>query len=272
MNLSAVIACAKLLKGTSDPRVLEQACGILRNLSTNIVAAGQIRNFKGAVEALTALRKNDDAKVAEQAACTLMNVHAAVQQLFTPTPAPAPAQGATPEAASSAKAAGGVTPGVDMETAAAVRPLFPPTPAPAPAQGATPEAASSAKAAGGATPGVDTYDNFDQVALAVRLEKHDVKESSDDMETAPAPAFQFGVADPLDDLVASSELSSAAPSHNDEPGPPAAASLSREEFAIALGYSEGYITLLWAAGMPKISIAAAKAWLDQKGNLFFVIM
>jgi hypothetical protein len=230
MNLSAVIACAKLLKGTSDPRVLEQACGILRNLSTNMVAAGQIRNFKGAVEALTALRKNDDAKVAEQAACTLMNVHAAVQQLFTPTPAPAPAQGATPEAASSAKAASGVT------------------------------------------PGVDTYDNFDQVALAVRLEKHDVKESSDDMETAPAPAFQFGVADPLDDLVASSELSSAAPSHNDEPGPPAAASLSREEFAIALGYSEGYITLLWAAGMPKISIAAAKAWLDQKGNLFFVIM
>ena len=75
MNLSSVIACAKLLKGTSDPRVLEQACGILRNLSTNNMAAGQICN-EGAVEATTALLKNEDAKVVEQAAGTLRNVSA----------------------------------------------------------------------------------------------------------------------------------------------------------------------------------------------------
>lgn len=72
MNLSSVIACAKLLKGSSDPRVLEQACGILRNLSTNNMAAGQICN-EGAVEAITALLKNEDAKVVEQAAGTLRN-------------------------------------------------------------------------------------------------------------------------------------------------------------------------------------------------------
>jgi vacuolar protein 8 len=73
MNLSSVIACSKLL--TSDPRVLEQACGILRNLSTNNMAAGQICN-EGAVEATTALLKNEDAKVVEQAAGTLRNVSA----------------------------------------------------------------------------------------------------------------------------------------------------------------------------------------------------
>ena len=75
MNLSSVIACSKLLKGTSDPRVLEQACGILRNLSTNNMAAGQICN-EGAVDAITALLKNEDAKVVEQAAGTLRNVSA----------------------------------------------------------------------------------------------------------------------------------------------------------------------------------------------------
>ena len=75
MNLSSVIACAKLLKGSSDPRVLEKACGILRNLSTNNMAAGQICN-EGAVEAITVLLKNDDAKVVEQAAGTLRNVSA----------------------------------------------------------------------------------------------------------------------------------------------------------------------------------------------------
>jgi hypothetical protein len=75
MNLSSVIACSKLLKGASDPRVLEQACGILRNPSTNNMAAGQICN-ESAVEAITALLKNEDAKVVEQAAGTLRNVSA----------------------------------------------------------------------------------------------------------------------------------------------------------------------------------------------------
>ena len=70
MNLSSVIACAKLLKGSSDPRVLEQACGILRNLSTNNMAAGQISN-KRAVQAANALLENEDAKVVERAAGTL---------------------------------------------------------------------------------------------------------------------------------------------------------------------------------------------------------
>ncbi len=61
------------------------------------------------------------------------------------------------------------------------------------------------------------------------------------------------------------------PRHN-QAAPP-----SWKEFAGALGCSKGYITSLWGLGMPKGSIADAKAWwankqLDQKGNLFFFII
>jgi hypothetical protein len=66
--------------------------------------------------------------------------------LFTLTPALAVAnQGATPKAKSSAKAAGGATPGMDVDTAAAVQQLFTLTPAVAANQGATPKAKSSLK-------------------------------------------------------------------------------------------------------------------------------
>ena len=56
---------------------------------------------------------------------TDMDTAAAVQQLFTLTPAVAASQGATPKAKSSAKAAATAsTPGTDMDTAAAVQQLF----------------------------------------------------------------------------------------------------------------------------------------------------
>jgi hypothetical protein len=54
------------------------------------------------------------------------------------------AQGATPNAKSSAKAAGVATPGMDMDAAAAAQQLFTLTPAVAANQGATPKAKSSA--------------------------------------------------------------------------------------------------------------------------------
>jgi hypothetical protein len=82
-----------------------------------------------------------------------MDTAAAVQQLFTLTPAVA-SQRATPKVKPSAKAAGGATPGLDMDTAAAVQQLFTPTSADA-SKRATPKAKPSAKAAGGATPGLD---------------------------------------------------------------------------------------------------------------------
>ena len=69
---------------------------------------------------------------------TDMDTAAAVQQLFTLTPAVAASQGATPKAKSSAKAAATAsTPGMDMDTAAAVQQLFTLTPAVAANQGAT---------------------------------------------------------------------------------------------------------------------------------------
>jgi pSer/pThr/pTyr-binding forkhead associated (FHA) protein len=75
-----------------------------------------------------------------------LDTAAAVQQLFTLTPAAAASQGATPKAKSSAKAAGVATPGMDLDTAAAVQQLFTLTPAVAASQGATPKAKSSVKA------------------------------------------------------------------------------------------------------------------------------